>query len=621
MKLDFDKANSLAVSSIYSWLEDALDGKEKGRELWMTNPLRNDDEHATNFSINLDTGLWHDFATGDSGNALQLYSKLYNLNISDSAKHFLDHEGEYESAKKIDTSSIDYMINSMKAPPVECDGKWLYDDGNGFLFWIVRKNLPDGKKEIRPWYFDGTTWQCKKPEKPSQGFPLFNQHLIKSFQTIYMVEGEKTASAFPDDLLAVTWVGGAANVKQTNYAQLKGKNVILWPDNDEAGTRAMQEVKEILQKIGCSISMISPQAHWIPKADAADFTHDEIREIIKTAQTISEPKKSLFKLTRYGDMTLEPADWLIKGILENDSLACIFGQSGHGKSYVTLDMAACIASGKDYHGYKVKKSGAVVYIAGEGRKGIAKRLRAWEIKHETSLKDAPLVISHRPARLCEEESVAYVSEAIRQAGELYGDIRLIIFDTWARNMAGNENDTADTVQAINAVDELRKLYDCTAIIVHHSGKADSENGRGSSALRATLDVEYKVSIKDNNIVTLQNTKMKDGEPPEPIYFALNYVDLGILDEDGCSVESSAMEKVDMSSVIKSEKEVKKGKVADKILSIFKAQNTQELPEDVLRELATSDGMSRQSYFNAKKRLCEGGFLELKEGIAYLKTEP
>jgi RecA-family ATPase len=69
------------------------------------------------------------------------------------------------------------------------------------------------------------------------------------------------------------------------------------------------------------------------------------------------------------------ADWLIKGVLPAADIVTIFGASGSGKSFIVLEMAACIALGTPWRGRRVKK-GRVVVIAAEGSGSYGKRIKA-----------------------------------------------------------------------------------------------------------------------------------------------------------------------------------------------------------------------------------------------------
>src|SRR5690349_17983852 len=71
-----------------------------------------------------------------------------------------------------------------------------------------------------------------------------------------------------------------------------------------------------------------------------------------------------------------PAPYLVKRLLGPGELTVLFGQSGHFKSVLAIDLALSVASGNDFHGLKARRA-AVVYVAGEGHGGLRKRLRAW----------------------------------------------------------------------------------------------------------------------------------------------------------------------------------------------------------------------------------------------------
>ena len=61
--------------------------------------------------------------------------------------------------------------------------------------------------------------------------------------------------------------------------------------------------------------------------------------------------------------------WLIEDIVKNGSFAVLYGPSSIGKSFVALDMALCIATGKPWQERPVEQ-GTVVYVIGEGKGGI-----------------------------------------------------------------------------------------------------------------------------------------------------------------------------------------------------------------------------------------------------------
>ena len=67
---------------LYEW---APGGKEKNGEYWVNSPLRND-KQGTSFSVNIRTGFWFDFATGEKGNLISLYAGINRITYGEAAR-------------------------------------------------------------------------------------------------------------------------------------------------------------------------------------------------------------------------------------------------------------------------------------------------------------------------------------------------------------------------------------------------------------------------------------------------------------------------------------------------------------------------------------------------------
>src|SRR5687768_9638876 len=64
-------------------------------------------------------------------------------------------------------------------------------------------------------------------------------------------------------------------------------------------------------------------------------------------------------------------------MVEAGAQGVIYGPSGEGKSFVALDWALSVATGRDWQGHATKK-GTVLYVVAEGGRGIKKRIAAWK---------------------------------------------------------------------------------------------------------------------------------------------------------------------------------------------------------------------------------------------------
>jgi hypothetical protein len=85
--VDFDAVNAVALRILPALLQRWLsDGQVEGQEYVARNPLRAD-RHRGSFKVNLRTGRWADFATGDrGGDPVSLAAYLFGLSQIEAAR-------------------------------------------------------------------------------------------------------------------------------------------------------------------------------------------------------------------------------------------------------------------------------------------------------------------------------------------------------------------------------------------------------------------------------------------------------------------------------------------------------------------------------------------------------
>lgn len=120
---------------------------------------------------------------------------------------------------------------------------WKYTDAYGnTVGYVCRFDKEGGKKEVLPYSYSTngsrSEWRWLGFGRPR---PLYNLNSLmeQPSATVIVVEGEKTADAtqllYPHAVV-VTWVGGSNSIHQTDWAPLRGRKVVLWPDNDYSHT-------------------------------------------------------------------------------------------------------------------------------------------------------------------------------------------------------------------------------------------------------------------------------------------------------------------------------------------------------------------------------------------------
>ena len=307
--------------------------------------------------------------------------------------------------------------------------------------------------------------------------------------------------------------------------------------------------------------------------------------------------------------------WLIRGIIEADTLAMLYGQPGAGKSFIALSMAASIACGSGWHGHRVTQ-GPAVYILGEGGGGVSRRLRAWQLSNpDARLQDAPLYVSSRMVPMGEAEAVAEIEAAISDAGA--GKPSSVWIDTLARAAAGlDENSSRDMGELVRACDAIRERYGCAVVLVHHAGH-NQDRARGSSAIKAALDTEISAT-KDGQVITLASTKAKESEGFKPLTFQLVGVDTGWNDEDGERVFSAVMEPCDApgqdEAIGKNQTlclGVLREMYANRRANLEQAGNDPESARVTTTEWREGAGLNKQRFYDAKTSLIKLGLVEIQ----------
>lgn len=245
-----------------------------------------------------------------------------------------------------------------------------------------------------------------------------------------------------------------------------------------------------------------------------------------TAFGAAQPKPSRFDefpFIAVEDLEYQPPEYLVDGLIETDSVGMIFGESTHGKSFLAIDLALCVATGSEFHGRKVKP-GKVFFLAGEGHNGLGRRICAWE-KHR-GIARSGMFISKKPAQLLDALNAELVGDVMTEIAAERGQPALIIIDTLDKNFGpGDENSTSDMKDFMARVNELRSQFPgCTTLTIHHPGHGDKTRGRGASNLPAGLDLNSRVERHGDEITWTIN-KMKDGEIPDPISFEMVRVEL------------------------------------------------------------------------------------------------
>lgn len=478
----------------------------------------------------------------------------------------------------------DPLANIKPLPQIKFDQEWEYQDENRTTVFVKqRMKIGDSGKTYRLYKVDPDGRR-----HPTLGDARIVPYKLPELldaktagRIIYVVEGEKAADALISiGVTATTAHTGAGSWPEAITEYFAGANVVIVPDNDLPGWRYAQKAVEAILPIAKNVKVVDLQLQN-EKEDAYEFVHqynkqrDDLVALVKTTFKVTsiddvtiperlialkldapidvpaplpediakefaqdpatkqtqakeaKPPKTV-NIEAWDDIQDEPVEWLIHSILPVQSFSALFGPPGSFKSFIALDMAEAIATGRPWMGNQIEQQGAVLYICGEGFGGMGARIKACQLHHSTP-KGAPIyVIRHQLNLRSSAEDFNALMLAVVQLVETTGiEFKLVIIDTLARAFGGgNENDSDAMGAFITTMGKIQEFLTCALMVAHHSGKDATKGLRGHSSLLGAVDTQLEIlRLEDQPKGIISLTKQKDGQDGIRIGFEMVEVEI------------------------------------------------------------------------------------------------
>lgn len=559
---------------------DDLWGKPRGRG------TKTEVRYGEGRTINPEKGSWWVHGADVGGGVLDLIVREGKASDRREAVDWLRDNGfDVEDSRPARGSNRNYEPerNGSDGPAWQTVKTWDYvDEGGKLLFQVCRLENgltgPDGKPEKsyrqrQPDGKGGWNWKTKGVRLVPYRLPEVID-AVRQGNVIYIVEGEKAADRlWEEGIPATTNARGAGKWTDELNPYFKGARVVVIPDNDpqavdkhtgepkfhpdgrpvHVGQDHAEAVASALLPVAKDVRLM-PLPNLPPKGDVVEWFDDlggdmeRLYELAsKTPKFEAAPFRSAFNAIPWSKMD-DPApehEYLIKGVLTAGEISMVAGPSKSGKTFAVLDMAMAVARNVEWMGRKVRHGG-VIYQAGEGQKGIKKRIRAYRFRNGLSAEhDLPFVLM--PARINlykdDDQTNAFIAEAKHWASTFKVPLELIVIDTWATATTGaNENDGRDVGAVLERCARISDTTGAHVLLVHHLN-AEGSKVRGHSSIIGNLEnvllVRQVEGLRDEDHRQLREIfvdKNKDGEDGQKIRFVLAQVILG-QDADGDNITS------------------------------------------------------------------------------------
>ena len=319
------------------------------------------DEKDASFNFNAGSGQYFCHGCNKKGDIIHFFAKLHSL---DTRRDF---------AKVLNGIARDFGISNGHKVKPRMVKAYDYTDAAGQLIFQVCRMEPKDFRQRRP-DGKGWAWNLKGVEPVLYQLPK----VLKASEVI-LVEGEKDA----DNLVALgftatTVPGGAGKWRRSYKEALKGKAVILLPDNDNPGREHMVKIAQSLNGSTAGIKLI--ELPGLPsKGDVSDFiatfqdpqqAAERLSVIIDGAKFYIPPKAVsiediIIDVSEFRRIEIEHRGKLLAPFLKTESINQVYGWRGAGKTFFALGAIDAITRRQNFGPWVCEHSVPCLFVDGE----------------------------------------------------------------------------------------------------------------------------------------------------------------------------------------------------------------------------------------------------------------
>ena len=418
-----------------------------------------------------------------------------------------------------------------------------YRSEDGKLLFQVVRFRPKGFTQRRP--LPGGLWAY---DLDGVDRVIYRLPEVIAADEVIIVEGEKDADRLAAaGFTATTSPSGATKWRHEFGDYFVGKNVVLIPDLDKAGRQHAEVVRASVQPKARRFrvlelpGLVYRESKGPDVSDWLDAGHtaDELRALLRpvVAPTVQQ----------FLEAASNDRPDLYPDIIPAGGLIVFVGQPRSFKTMAALQMMFSVASGHRWLGYEPTQTGSCLYVSEEGAASkVRDRLLSMASVYQA---DKPIHILHRRGVRLISGDPSWAQ--VRQTLDEMDDPKVVVLDTLAALMVGDENSVSDIREALRPAQDLITDYGVTVVLVHHVNKGGEgrmgNRMRGSSALWGACDGTLGfVRDEDENGIAVDKGEVrvetKDNEPTRIRFtFSAEHMTLKAEERPHCTPEAIVAE--------------------------------------------------------------------------------
>jgi len=334
-----------------------------------------------------------------------------------------------------------------------------------------------------------------------------------------------------------------------------------------------------------------------------------------TEENAPERHNETIKIGQIIEKDYGPELWLVDKLIPYGGITAIAGDPGSYKTFLSLEIAKCVAADKPLFGQFKVQAGGVLFLDKEnGFRHLQKRLKQLGITADLSIQ---YMDRAETFMLDDTDDFKDLLEIIERE-----KISLVVFDSLIRFHSGDENEARSMARIMNMFKALC-AKGATVVFLHHTrkegfrAKKSANSMRGSGDIHAGIDSLLLLNKKEKGSVIIDQAKARWSEEERP--FSVNIKN----DKEKDTVEfiyegehdSTSEEKEEIKVIIKEQLKENKELSRQDFLEILDKDSSTPVIDKSLNELVESGEMEKRKGAHGKL------FFSLKQQVKVAEAKP
>lgn len=360
---------------------------------------------------------------------------------------------------------------------------------------------------------------------------------------------------------------------------------------------------------------------WQEKGDSYhELTYEKALKEVTKEQEHNFDSMDVMSFKDLINADIKPVTYIIDNLLAEEGITVIGGDSGVGKSWLSIYLALKVSNGYSlFNEFKTSKS-KILYLDEEnGKRAMFSRIKLllpfFEMKNEKPDFDNIIYSNRENLKLDTGRNNKDKSGFLKfkHLIEKYKP-RVCIIDSFVRFFLGDENNSSDVSKVYDTLKWAMKEHNTSFVLLHHTTKNNS-NGYVKHSLRGSGDISAQADnvlmcskLPKSDFIKIEQVKNRhDKELDKPFNMLMKNIDGVFSITYGGSVE------------------VEKANATDYALKTFCdiiAQNEWlEIQTKIMLPVFTSKGCHKDLYYTVVKMLSDNNILsKIKNGQYKIKDK-